>query len=406
MKILVRVLIILLILAIPAALLVVMGVFSVEKERDEPQQPVPVVRTEVAQPDAQRVRLALHGRVHPRDAATLTAVVGGRVVYLAEDFRAGRILDSGTVVARVDTATYVQALANADAAIARRQQNLAEIEAQAQQRQADWQDTGRDWSQAPPLARLVPQLEATRAELAAARADRERAAWNLEHTVIRTPYRALVRERAVGLGTQLAPGQALGQVVEAGQVEVRVPATPRDLALLRDASGAIAIESATATLAAGTDRGWSWPMRFQRTGGDVDERSQTMPLIFTVLDPFRETDNPPLLPGTFVGAELSGPLVEGVVLVPRQAMADAQHVWLVRDGRLHKQRVSVHSFHVIDGDEHAAVTAGIERGARLCLTRLGEMLPGMAVRLASETAATDGDTGTAATGEDGEARAP
>jgi multidrug efflux pump subunit AcrA (membrane-fusion protein) len=192
MKILARVLVALLILGIAAGAVLAMLRLSSEPQRAEAQTPVPMVRTETVAPGEHRVRLALHGRVRPQDEAAITAVVGGRVQMLADDFRAGRMVAADTILAQLDTTTYSRELQQAEATLARRRQALAETRAQAEQRQADWRLSGRDWSQAAPLVRFEPQLQVARAERSAVEAARALAAWTPERATLCAPSRALV----------------------------------------------------------------------------------------------------------------------------------------------------------------------------------------------------------------------
>lgn len=95
------------------------------------------------------------------------------------------------------------------------------IEAQAKVAEQEWRGVT---DQTPSdLALYKPQLAREQANIEAAKADLLIAQRDLNKTVIRAPFNAVVATRSVGLGQYVEQGEVLGQLMSTDIAQIRLP---------------------------------------------------------------------------------------------------------------------------------------------------------------------------------------
>ncbi len=91
----------------------------------------------------------------------------------------------------------------------------------------------------------------------------------------------------------------------------------------------------------------------------------------------------PLLLNAFVQLEIEGHPVPGAVEVPRVALRDGGTVWVMNG----EERLDVRDVDIVWRDEDAVlVRRGVTVGDHIITSRLPTPVPGMKVRVATETA--------------------
>ena len=125
----------------------------------------------------------------------------------------------------------------------------------------------------------------------------------------------------------------------------------------------------------------TWQGHVIRTTGQVDKMSRMVFVVVEVSEPFKVSDGrPPLLPGVFAEVLIQGKTLRNAVAVPRDAVHEGNHVWLVNDGRLHIQ-----SLNVVRADkDFAYVVSDVNDGASVVVSSLDAIVDGMQVRTKAE----------------------
>jgi hypothetical protein len=212
-----------------------------------------------------------------------------------------------------------------------------------------------------------------------------------------------VRSERVDVGQFVSRGMSIGTLYATDYVEIRLPIPDEKLAYLElplwnDAG--TSEEGPPVTLRAhfaGGDHRWSG--RIVRTEGEIDAKSRMVHIVARVEHPYGlpaggsdeasgdedATDRPPLAVGLFVHAEIQGPMVENVDILPRAALREDETVLVVdRDDRIRSRPVELVR---IDRDD-ALIRAELEPGDRFCLTALQVVVDGMKVQVVSAKAPT------------------
>jgi RND family efflux transporter MFP subunit len=322
------------------------------------------------------------GSVEPGREARLSAEVAGRVAQLAPAAIAGGRVSQGDALVELDRADLEVALVAAEARLEEARAALVREQAEADQALRELQHAGVE--DAGPLARREPQVAVARAAVAAAEAQRRRAQLDLERTVLRAPFDALVTAERVELGQVVAPGMSLLDLVSIEAFEVRLPLVDRERALLAPLHvGEIAgppvlleVESA--------GRRVERQARVVRTLPGLDPQSRALVAIARVDQPLR--DDAVLRLGDFVRARIRGRRIEQAFLLPEVALRPGDEVWLADDeDRLVRRVVEIAQRR----DGLVIVERGLAPGERVIVSALESAPEGrlLEVRAADEDGA-------------------
>lgn len=342
-------------LAIIAAGVVTISVLVTAKPKPTPgptpDEPGPVkVMAVQAQQETQRLSVDAQGTVTPKREIELIAQVSGQIIKVEPVFVSGGFFEPAQVLFHIDDRDYRAALLTARAREAEARQRLAEERARSQQAEREWQDLGNQ--NANDLFTRKAQLASAEANLESAKAERTLAELNLERTKISVPFHGRIRQTHVNLGQYVSIGSSLATVYDSTVVEVRLPLTESQAALinlpLRPGLHGSTPEPTLVTIkgsVAGEQHQWTGVIA--RTDAFVDTNSRMYFAIVEVADPFAlegSDDNAgvPLLPGLFVEAEIEGKPIDNVVRLPRSALFERNKLLsLDSENRIAEQTVRV-----------------------------------------------------------------
>ncbi|WP_367154748.1 efflux RND transporter periplasmic adaptor subunit [Methylomonas sp. HYX-M1] len=326
--------------------------------------PLPVVKVVSVSP--QRLRLPVHsqGVLQPVREIDLTSEAGGRVEAVAAGFVAGGRFRAGDVLVKLAGRAYDLAVVRAETQLAEAKRKLAEEQAAAQQARREWQVLGQ--GKPTPLSLREPQLQEAAARLKQAEAELADAKFLRSRCEIRAPFSGRVKEKRVGTGQTVEPGQALGRIYADAAAEVRLPLNQTQIGYLPDAES-----GATVWLSA--ERGVRRQARIVRREGMVDAATGLEYWVARLEEPERD---PALLPGTFLSAEIEGRELDGVFELPRAALNAAQEAVLVVAG----DTLQIRRLPVLRSDaERVWIGGGLQAGDRVVVSGLDAPVAGQRV---------------------------
>lgn len=352
-----------------------------EVERSATPRFLPLVEVITAQAADVRPRVRAWGTVVPRAETRIVPEVAGRVVWVSPDLVAGGFVREDQPLLRIDDTNYRIARERAEAAVERARSELALARAQLERVRSLRRETVA--SQAA-LDEARNRARAAEAALRDATAALERAELDLERTEIRAPFAGRVRSEQVAVGQYLTPGSPVAQIYSTDAVEVPLPVPPDELAFLDVPLGKPPEQPVAVRLRAElAGRRVEWRGRIVRTGAEIDPRSRVVTLVARVDDPFHLTgggDGPPLLVGLFVEAEIEGPVLPGVIVLPREVLRSGNRVLVVDE----EDRLRIREVEIIRTErERVLIRSGVRPGDRVCRTLLEVYTDGMRVRVAA-----------------------
>jgi RND family efflux transporter MFP subunit len=353
------------------------------KARQQPPRPMQALAEWIAaEPAPARISVHAQGVVMPAQEITLQARVTGEALDLHPELIPGGRLRAGDAAVTLDPKDYEWALQARIADFDRAGAELRIEEGQRDIAAAEWaRVAGADNEPAPDLALRGPQLQRARAAVAAAAATRDLAAEQVQRTVVRAPFNAIVRARLISPGAQVTPQTPLATLAGTDEfwIDVSIPAD-RLPALLAGAGGGAEGSTAVVRYGGADGRTYARAGEVLRVLPDVEPVGRTARAILRVADPLEPADGaPPMLLGSYVRGEIEGRLPDGVtaLTVPRTALREGDTVWIwTPDDRLEIRSVTV----LWREPDTVLVGDGLAAGERVIVTDIANPIPGLPLK--------------------------
>lgn len=360
---------------------------KVNKRSDEP---TPIVSVETLQLQARDYLIVIEsfGRVAPRTQGQLIAQVSGQIVAVNPNFRDGGFFQKGEVLIELDARDYRIEVEIAAAELANAKVKYAEEQVLSKQAIADRKSLPNK-AAISDFALHLPQLEAAKAQVAAANAKLEQATINVERTRIRAPYSGRILTKSVDIGEVVTANTSLAAIYATDQVEIRLPVKNSELAFLdlpeQYASGGLDLEkfpAVTISNRLGTALE-QWPARLVSTAGAIDEQSQQLHVTARIEHPYQHdsSNRRQLKIGQYVSAAIEGITLRNALVIPNAVLYQGSYVYLFADGVLQRREVEI----AWQNQDEALVSYGLAAGEQLVLTPLGQVSSGTRVKLLQES---------------------
>lgn len=370
---------------------------SPKAERRQPPPVVPTVEVMTVQQTNYPVVIRSQGTVVPRTESTLIPEVSGQVDKVSPNFQAGGFFAVDEVLLEIDPRNYQNSVVVAQADLARANATLDEEKARADQALRDWQVLQLG-TEPNALALRKPQLKSAQAAVAAATARLAQARIDLGRTRIRAPYAGLLLEKRVDVGQYVSPGTILAKIYAIDFVEIRLPLTNHQLALLdlpetyrdRNKNAQNQTLPAVDLVAHSGSQPHRWQGQIMRTEGAVDTQSQQTFVIAQVDDPYSQRHGTPLKVGQFVEAHINGRVFEDVFVLPRAVLRGNDEI-VVIDSRNAVERRQVEV--IWSDNDQVIIRSGLSAGERVSLTPLPYAISGTQVEISPPRTGIGGTTG-------------
>lgn len=349
----------------------------------------PVVDVRVVAPAVRALSVETQGTVRPLREIKLVSQVAGRVENVSPRFAQGGFFAVDEPLVKIEDIDYQFLIARAESQVAAAKQKLAEERGRALQAKREWRDLGT--VQANALFLREPQVASAKAALRASEADLEAARLDLARTSIGAPFNGRISEKFVDVGQYVSLGTVVANIYDTDVAQVRLPLTDQQVALLdlpliyNNELPAARIGVPVVLHARFANREWEWQGKVVRTDASIDESSRVVYAVVEVEKPFaREpgSERPPLSPGLFVGATITGRQLQQVVELPRSALRSDGTVIVVDSASLAQSR----PVHVLDSDTQHVWVQGLNEGERVIVRQPTLVIAGMQVTV-RETAA-------------------
>lgn len=335
-----------------------------------------------------RIPVQAQGTVSPLQETAILSEVNGRIIEVSPSFTVGGFVSKGDVLLRIDPRDYETNLLRAEAALKSAESNLAQEIGRAKVAEQEWRRLPKDSQrsqEAKDLYLRKPQLAQAQSQKLAAQADINTARDNLERTIIKAPYDALIRAKHSELGKFVAAGSPLADIFSVETAEIRLPIPQNKLAYL-DLPGLSGTDNGS-PIDLYTDVGGEiqhWTAHLHRTEGVFDERSRVLYAVARIDDPYGiyHPGRTPLRIGTFVNANIEGRELVDIVPLPRYVMRAGNNLWVVDEsGRLRNRQVTL----LRVGGDFVYVSGGLDDGDLVSLTTLDNSFDSTEVRIQSST---------------------
>ncbi|WP_149499439.1 efflux RND transporter periplasmic adaptor subunit [Roseiconus lacunae] len=336
-------------------------------------------------------RLVVLGKVQPAQDITLSPRIRGQVIEVSPSFVPGGMVRQGDLLLRIDPADFENALAISESELAKAQASL-DIEmgrqSLAKKELALLEDTINETNRA--LVLREPQIASIQAEVSAAKAAIERAKLDLDRTEIFAPFDAQILTRSINVGSQVATGDELAQLVGIDEYWIIAAVPVRSLRWVKFPESDE--EHGSVVRLRNPD---SWPEGTERIGyvrrmiGALDQQTRLARLLISIPDPLgQNSDQPPLILETLVETEIEGTPIENVFRLERKLVRDSDTVWVMKDDQLEIRNVEI----VVRDADYAYISAGLEDGEDVVITTLATVADGVGLKKITPESSDDGES--------------
>jgi len=312
-----------------------------------------------------RQTLAASGSLRAYNQAAVKARVAGEVRDVL--VREGETVKAGQVLVRMDEADYRARVAQAEGALLAARGQL-DIAAKARENNRALLDRGFISKNAYDTA--SSQYDIAQANVNAAQGGLDVSRKALGDTVIRAPIAGIVASRSVQPGEKVSADNKLLDVVDLGRMEMEVAVPTSDIiAIAPGQEVAVKVEGLAQPL----------PATVVRINPATQAGSRS---IMTYL----QLDNPQnrLRAGMFGEARLTLAKKAGVLAAPPSALqvnGDSAYVYVIEQDKLARRQVQT-GITGSDGDATLVeITGGLEPGARIVRSNLGNLPAGATVKV-------------------------
>jgi multidrug efflux pump subunit AcrA (membrane-fusion protein) len=192
---------------------------------------------------------------------------------------------------------------------------------------------------------------------------------SLERRTIRAPFNGTYKEVYLEAGAYTNMGGRVAAAIQTDQLELEVPLRRDDAAWVR-IGDPVQVQSESRHL--------SWKGTVIRKSPYVDEGTQSQEIFVQVSD----QGNQSLLAGDYVHATFPVRPIEGVMEIPRNAVFNSDEVFVIKNGRLSKQEISI-----VKTNERTLLFNGLPEGDSVVVQQLINVSEGTLVQTGQEEAA-------------------
>lgn len=350
------------------------GISALKKPPEE--KPVvdttPLVSVEAIEYKPMTFSVSSYGVVAAKYDTELVAQVSGEIIYLADKFVKGGFVKKGDILAKIDPSDYEAGLLDSQANVASAKANMVQERANGEVALREWAEITN--SKPTALSLRKPQLAQELAKLKSAEADLLRSHRDLERTVIRAPYDALISSREIGLGAYVTTGSKIGHIYNTDTAEIRLPLADKEMQYL-DQKGTHSEVTLMGNFAGSKQQ---WQGKIVRSEGVVDSKSRMTYLVAEIEDPYGlKTDKNELRFGTYVTANIQGSNAGNVAVIPRHLIVNGLVAIMDSDNTLRYKPVKI----IRQEGANVIISEGLDPGMEVITSALDYPLEGMKLAL-------------------------
>ena len=347
-----------------------------------PKKMIPLVQVKEVHPESHKIIVPVMGSVGPARQMTLKSRVSGEITWIHPEFAAGGVFKAKREILRIDQADYKLDIIQKESLVAEARYSLKLELGHQDVAKREWEllNEGKDSKKLDAeLALRKPHLEKAMANLKAAEANLKQAKVNLSRTSIKIPFNFIVRSKNVELGSQVTAQDQLAELVDTEEywVEVSIPVDRLKWISIPKNSHDMA-STARVYYRENSVREGS----VVRLISELESEGRMARILISIKDPLglkeQNRKKPQMLIGEYVRVEIDGDELENVYSIPRTALRNDTHVWVLgKNDSLHIQKVEK----LWRDAQVVIIRKGLTSGEQIITSDLPAPVEGMPIRL-------------------------
>lgn len=261
------------------------------------------------------------GEVAPLWESTIKSQVNGRIVFISDRLRVGNVVRRHELLVQLAKDRLEMDLAEAQSCLSEAVVAHLKEEREFKEARKNWEQSGIGGEPQSPLVMRNPQMTAAKSAVKAARAALKHAQVMLGQADIRAPFDGVIVQRAVNPGEMLFAGDIVTILYDMQTAQVSIHLDTGQWNLLGQPAYGAAAKLHDPL------QGASWQAHMVRHSRRLEKESRLRTLFLQVDGPLQQI--PPLLPGTFVRAIMTGKPIADLLRLPATALTKQGIVWFV-----------------------------------------------------------------------------
>lgn len=356
-------------------------------KKRSPGHSVPIVEAVKISPGSEEIYIEVSGEVIPAREAFIYTEVEGKIASLNKEMIPGGIVDRGDMLVRIAPKEYRLQVEERKAAVAAAKSKMEIEKGQQIIARQEWVIFEKENHAIEADKRLVlrePQLRSAESELEAARSRLALAELALEKTNIRAPFNAMVMEENAEAGQFVGRQTKVALLAGTDNFWVQASLPPEYLDRITFPGRGRKGSRVKVITGAGNRRETMRIGAVHKLLGDLDPKGRMARILIQIDDPLNLSGKKGMgkvLLGSFVKLEIAAGTLDNVYAVPRKVVADGDRLLILKkDGTLDICKADVKWRR----ENELLLTAPINEGERLIVSRLQNPLPGMKLRTTDE----------------------
>ncbi|NQV16431.1 efflux RND transporter periplasmic adaptor subunit [bacterium] len=353
--------------------------FEDEKPKRNTQIKPRVVATEIVSLGDVPAKLTTFGTLASSQPISLTSEVSGTLQPGDIPFLPAQSFKKGDLLLKVDNRQInLEINSTKSDMLTALASFMPEIKVSSPQYYQVWQDYFDSINFEKSIAKL-PNSKNQRIKALLARYNIYKLYFNVQNLEIRAskhlfyaPFNGSIVSTQLRAGSTASPGSRLAELInlEALEVEIQVPA--QDIHWI-DINVPVKLRP--------VGNGSEWLGHIDRIGKTIEDRTQSV-LVYIKLD---DTDKIHPFIGSFLAVDIAASTIPNAIKVPRRAVYEESHVFLVEDGQFSKREVGI----AFDEGDYFIVKSGLSPGDTLVTELLQGISDGMAAKARENPVAKD-----------------
>lgn len=343
-------------------------------EKSEIQVYTPVVPYTVAKYTEVSIPIFSRGKVSPAQTRHITSEVPGLVTFVSEQLIKGGLVQQDELLIQLDQQPFILDITQKQSALDQAKLQFYETKAKARVAKRGAGKNASDY------ALYVPQLRYANSQVEAASSALEYAKKQLKKTSIKAPINGKVIIANIHSGDYLQSTQELAKIYGTETVEVRLPLNDHQISLLglqysKQKSEILNILPKV-LIQNYQDDSIIWHGTITRTEGERDSNQLLYVIASINNNDEKNSNNRPLLPGSFIEAIITGNLQTELHILPRDSLQAEDNLWTIsKENRLTRKSVDV----IYRGKDQIYINSGINLGERIVTGSFSNLVDGLLV---------------------------
>ena len=330
--------------------------------------------------DSHQIILNTMGTVIPAREIELYPRVSGELIEVSPKMVPGGRFVKGEILLKIDPSDYKLEVLKYDGELKNAQCNYEIKNGAYEVGLFDWNRvTGKSTNNMQRrLMSKLPQLESAEAAVDMAQAALEKVKLNLERTVIRSPFNAIILEENIEVGAQVQPSKQLARLAGTDEYWVELSLPIDRLGWIGEKPSDFKNVSALVKYPNGELGTTTWHASVSHFKAQLEEKGRMARLIVSVKNPLGEISDgksgPMLIAGSYVRVAIQGRNLKNVSVIPRSALHDDNTIWIAgTDNKLKIRKVEVSW----KERNEVVISSGAQEGEKLIISDLAAPVEGM-----------------------------